>query len=283
VNRPAGEAFSVALPVRPGTPSGKSHISPFATPRFRERSWIRSVCQRSGASVAIAAAGYAALTAAAYFRYGRPRAERDGFGRERLLDRFMPAYEVVERHHIRVHAAAHVTLGAALEQDLQRSAVIRIIFKARAIALGSTAVTRRPTALLAELLSLGWVVLTELPGREVVLGTVTRPWDADVVFRSVPADRFPSFREPGFVKIVVALRADPLGPGDSMFRTETRALATDSSARVRFRRYWSLVSPGVGLIRLMSLYPLKTEAERRAAVAHAGRLCAGPETGAAGG
>jgi hypothetical protein len=65
------------------------------------------------------------------------------------------------------------------------------------------------------------------------------------------------------VKIIWSLRADPLGPDDSMFRTETRAVATDDFARLKFRRYWALVSPGVALIRHASLGPVKAEAERR--------------------
>jgi len=40
------------------------------------------------------------------------------------------------------------------------------------------------------------------------------------------------------------LRADPVGQTDSMFRTETRALATDPIARATFRRYWAFISPG---------------------------------------
>ena len=49
-----------------------------------------------------------------------------------------------------------------------------------------------------------------------------------------------------------------------MFRTETRAVATDDFARLTFRRYWAFVSPGVALIRRASLGPLKADAERRA-------------------
>jgi hypothetical protein len=54
-----------------------------------------------------------------------------------------------------------------------------------------------------------------------------------------------------------------MGPATSVFRTETRAVATDAFARAKFRRYWSFVSPGIWLIRRMSLGPLKRE-ERRA-------------------
>ena len=55
------------------------------------------------------------------------------------------------------------------------------------------------------------------------------------------------------------------GATESVFRTETRAVATDVMARTRFRRYWSLLSPGTIVIRRMMLQPLKAEAERRAA------------------
>ena len=52
--------------------------------------------------------------------------------------------------------------------------------------------------------------------------------------------------------------------GASIFRTETRALATDHTARAAFRRYWTFVSPGVALIRRQSLRPLRREAEYHA-------------------
>jgi hypothetical protein len=63
---------------------------------------------------------------------------------------------------------------------------------------------------------------------------------------------------------VWTLRADPSADEACVFRTETRACATDPFARARFRRYWSFASPGVWLIRVMMLGPVKCEAERRA-------------------
>jgi hypothetical protein len=106
------------------------------------------------------------------------------------------------------------------------------------------------------------VVLAEKPGREIVVGAVTRPWEANVTFRGVPPDRFASFAEPGFVKIAWTLRGDPDANGGTIFRTETRAVATDAFARARFRRYWAFVSPGIILIRLASLAVVKADAER---------------------
>jgi hypothetical protein len=66
------------------------------------------------------------------------------------------------------------------------------------------------------------------------------------------------------VKIAWNLRVDPIGANASIFRTETRAAATDPAARAKFRRYWSFLSPGIILIRWASLKPMRAEAERRA-------------------
>jgi hypothetical protein len=72
-----------------------------------------------------------------------------------------------------------------------------------------------------------------------------------------------AFREPGYVKIAWSLRADAIDDGHSTFHTETRVSTTDRQARDHFRRYWSFVAPGVQLIRIAMLRPLKCEAERR--------------------
>jgi hypothetical protein len=87
---------------------------------------------------------------------------------------------------------------------------------------------------------------------------------ANVVFRPLPPNEFVAFDEPDYVKIVWTLHADPIGADASIFRTETRAVATNAAARARFRRYWSFLSPGIILIRWASLRPLKAAAERRA-------------------
>jgi hypothetical protein len=117
--------------------------------------------------------------------------------------------------------------------------------------------------LVEDMKKIGWGVLAEVPGREVVMGAVTEPWEADVVFRPLPPDEFASFRTPGSVKIAWTLRADPAVAHQSIFRTETRVWPTDSVARRKFRRYWTLVAPGIIAIRWLLLAPLKAEAERR--------------------
>jgi hypothetical protein len=118
--------------------------------------------------------------------------------------------------------------------------------------------------LLAQMTSLGWRVLAEKPGREIVVGAVTQPWLPNVVFRGLAPEEFGAFREPGYVKIIWTLRADPVGDTESIFRTETRVTTTDPTARAKFRWYWARFSPGIVLIRRLLLGPLRTDAERRA-------------------
>jgi hypothetical protein len=146
---------------------------------------------------------------------------------------------------------------------LEDSPIIRGIIKTRALFLGGIAAPTREHSLVAQCKEIGWGVLSEVPGQELVMGAVTQPWTANPVFRALPPNEFASFREPGWVKIIWNLRADPNGAGESIFTTETRALTTDAEARRKFRLYWSFVSPGVWLIRRLTLGPLKREAERR--------------------
>jgi hypothetical protein len=220
------------------------------------------------AAVGLAAASYAAYVATAWFRYGkvtrRPDDVEDDVEQDALLDQFMPAYDVAERHHVRIGAPAAVTFQAASEMYLEQSTIVRAIFKAREWIMRSHAV-REPAirAFLDRMRAIGWGVLAEIPGREIVMGAVTRPWMADVVFRPLPPDQFAAFAEPDYVKIAWTLRADPIGAGASIFRTETRVVTTHRAARAKFRRYWAFASPGIILIRWASLGPLKAEAERR--------------------
>jgi hypothetical protein len=231
---------------------------------MNSKSYARGIARWLAAGVGVAAAAYGAYVGITWYRYGHaapPSPEEH----DALLDRFIPAYEVAERHQIRIAAPAAVTLAAARETDLQGSGLVRTIIKAREVILGATADDRpRPRGLLAEVQSLGWGVLAEVPGREVVVGAVTKPWEANVIFHALSPDQFAEFSEPGYVKIVWTLRAEPISATESLFRTETRAIATDASARAKFRRYWSFLSPGIIVIRWAVLGPVKSEAERRA-------------------
>ena len=228
------------------------------------KSYLRASGRWLAAGVGVATAVYGAYVGTTWYRYGSVTAPSPD-ELDPLLNRFMPTYEIVERHHVVVAAPAAVTLDVARDVDLQASPVVRAIIRAREVLLGATPDDRRhPRGLLKEVQALGWGVLADVPGREVVVGAVTRPWEANVVFRALPSDQFAAFNEPGYVKIAWTIRADPINATESVFLTETRAIATDANARTKFRRYWSFLSPGIIVIRWTVLGPVKKESERRA-------------------
>jgi hypothetical protein len=209
-------------------------------------------------AVALFGLGYVATR---WLRYGHVRKHH---GPPELLDRFLPECEVLERHQTRVAAPADVTYLAAREMSLTQSPVVRAIFRGRELLMRSSPSGERPPqSLIDEVLSIGWGVLAQESGREIVLGAVTQPWKRDVKFRALPPDEFTAFDEPGFAKIAWTIRAEPIRSETSRFHTETRVATTDAEARKRFRRYWTMVSPGVRLIRRESLRLVRADAEHR--------------------
>jgi len=229
---------------------------------------FQSAAKWTAGIAGIGLGAYAAYAAATWLSYGRPsRPRRDGD--DPMLDRLMPTYEVAERYHIRIAAPAEITFAAACDMDLMRSPIIQAIFRTRELVLGAEhARVNSAAGMLQFSKSVGWNVVAEIPEREVVMAAVTQPWNAEVVFHPLSADEFVAFDEPGFVKIAWTLRADPDGDGRSIFRHETRVATTDRAARAKFRDYWAVFSPGIKLIRLLILRPLRAEAERRAAATH---------------
>ena len=228
---------------------------------------LRTALKWTAGAVGFATATYASYVGVTWVRYGHPE-RPDVDDADAFLERFMPTFEVAERRHIAVAAPADITFVVACEADVMESPIIRAIFKARELVLGAQPdPSQRPHGVVTFTKSIGWAVLAEVPGREVVMGAVTQPWNPNVVFRPLTPDEFVRFNEPDYVKIVWTLRVDPVNEHESIFRHETRVATTDSVARAKFRRYWAVFSPGIILIRWLLLPQVRAEAERRAAAA----------------
>jgi hypothetical protein len=113
----------------------------------------------------------------------------------------------------------------------------------------------RGTFRLKNMVGLGWILLGETPGSQMVLGQVSRPWKAVATSNGAPLtpQQFVNFDRPGFAKIATSLRVDPYGNGACILTMETRVASTDDGSRRRFRRYWLLAGPFSALIRRMAL------------------------------
>lgn len=205
-------------------------------------------------------AGWAAHAAASWLGYGRAGVDRRA---DPLLDRFMPDYEVGERHEIRVDAPAALTYAIARAVSLDRSPVVRAIFRARELLLGAAGDDAAlPPGLVEQTLRLGWRMLAEEPGHELVMGAATKPWEAQVRFHGMEPERFARFDEPGYAQIAWTIGVEPVDARSCVLRTITRVRTTDADARRRFRRYWAVFSPGIVLIRREILRVVRADAER---------------------
>lgn len=212
-------------------------------------------------SLAAAALGWLGYTALTWKRYGRVSRPQHA---DTLLDRYMPVYQVAEQHDVKVAAPAAMTYEVLRAMDPLMSPLVRAIFRGRELLLGGEhGPPHQSQSIVDQTVALGWRVLVEEPGREIVVGAVTKPWEANVVFRGLPPDEFVDFNEPGYVKIAWTLAVNGTGPDRSVAWTETRLLTTDAEARKRFRRYWAVFSPGIRAIRHAGLRRVRADAERR--------------------
>ena len=115
----------------------------------------------AGAGVLLGWPTWAAVT---WARYGRVR--RDEAGRDPLLDRALPRYEVAETHATRVAAPAKVAWAAATETPMQQSKLFRALVHARERLMrvrgGSPWL---PGGIVAQMRDSGWSVLAQKQGR----------------------------------------------------------------------------------------------------------------------
>ena len=76
-------------------------------------------------------------------------------------------------------------MRAAAALNLRDSTIVSAIFKAREVVWAPSRAAAQTAGPLDEVRALGWRVLHEEPGREIVMGAVTQPWQANVVFRGL--------------------------------------------------------------------------------------------------
>ena len=185
-----------------------------------------------------------------------------------LIDELLPQFDEFERHERLVHAAPSAVYASLRRVDLLSSRTIRWLILLRgapgALRQWSRKARRpsRPRMLtLSQMLERGFVLLGERPGRELALGVVGRFWTLGGERVTLDADGFAAFDRPGYAKVVWDFRLIPEGD-TTRLSTETRIRCLDAESRRRFRRYWRVIRPFSGLIRLALLRAVAREATR---------------------
>jgi hypothetical protein len=181
-----------------------------------------------------------------------------------LAEKFIPHAEILKTHEIIIDAPAHIVFEVAELFDMQHIPAIRFLFRLREILLR---IQRKPRGsyetLVSETRRLGWIKLESRPGRELAMGAVAQPGVGNIEFLQLAPEEFAAFTEPGFVKVVWTLEAEPIEAHTTLFRTQTRVVATDARSRSKFLLYWIFAGKLVSLIRILSLRAIRKEAERR--------------------
>ncbi|NGP04825.1 hypothetical protein G6038_04860 [Rhodococcus sp. 14C212] len=158
--------------------------------------------------------------------------------------------------HVAVEADVSATFRAAHDLDFLsvRTPLLTSAFFVRSL---PARLARKPSPRLPELRMFadpssaglpGWLVLGEVPPREIAFGAVGKFWQTDIEWRDVPLDRFAAFDEPGWGKIGCHFLIRPNGSGRSVLSYECRTATTDPQSRRKMLRYWWLIRPFVGHI-----------------------------------
>lgn len=180
-----------------------------------------------------------------------------------LLSHYLPDYQFVERHGIRITSTAERVLDAAIAFDPANDPLVRRIMSVREIpariagifGVRMTTVDQRPFGM-ADFVPLG-----RDGDREVAFGLVGRFWRMN--FDLVPmadAAAFAAFDQPGIPKLALNFTATP-DNGAILLTTETRVFCPDDPSRHRFAPYWTVIRPFSSFIRRRLLAAVKRAAE----------------------
>lgn len=183
----------------------------------------------------------------------------------RLIDEFMPAYDVSEYHETRVRAPIEKVYDALRTTDLGGSPIVRMLLRLRSLpAILTTGDHKRnPKLNLDMILRGGFVLLGENPPAEIALGIIGRFWTLSASRRRVNADEFVAFAEPGYAKAVWNFSLVEESREVTRLATETRVRCLDDASRWRFRMYWALIAPFSGLIRREALRMIRRSSETK--------------------
>ncbi len=152
-----------------------------------------------------------------------------------LMDEVLPEFEFRSRHARHVDAPPEWVAQAV--ELFQIGGPASLLMKLRGI---------RPVSgsIRDVLTQLGFAVLAERPGMEVVAGINGQFWALrEQRHLEAPPDlqAFRAFDRPGWAQGAISVRIDPLEDGSTLLSTETRVRCVDEEARRRFAIYWFLI------------------------------------------
>ncbi len=176
------------------------------------------------------------------------------------LDEIMPEYQFFERHSVRVHARPEQAMEAIRQSTFGDAKSLATLLRIRAAVLG---IGDKGDSLQAMRIMDGFSKSGYVVGgseHEIVMAgganvRAQRSLDVHTL------QQFSDYREQGAIKMAFDFDVEDAGGGWSTVSIVTRVLATDDSTRRGMGRYWRLIVPGSGLLRLQWIDAIKRRAE----------------------
>ena len=187
-----------------------------------------------------------------------------------LIDQYLPYYDVSDVNFVVVSAAPAQVYDLVRHVDLYRAPVIRVLFWLRTLperllrSKESAQRTRSSTLTIDDIVApgSGFIVLSENPGEEIVIGAVGKFWQPRLEFVNVDAADFSGFETSGYAKLAWNICVQPYGSERSLVSVEARVKAIDEASRRRFRLYWKLIGPVSRWIRRRGLALIVADAAK---------------------
>lgn len=184
-----------------------------------------------------------------------------------MLDTFLPRYQFHEVHQTVVRAAPERAFAALKAVTAEEVLLFRVLMGLRALprrlrgqrGLGLAA--GRP--LLEQFLGAGFVLLAEVPAKELVVGVIGQPWNlwGGAFPRIASAEEFLGFNQPGYAKVALNFLLTSDSDQHTRLRTETRIHISDEATRQQFAVYWFVIRRGSAFIRKMWLRAVSRRVE----------------------
>jgi hypothetical protein len=177
-----------------------------------------------------------------------------------VLDDVMPEYQFFERHSARIHARPEQVMQAIRQSTFgdMKSLVTLLKIRGAVLRIYDTDGFLQDRRVLDAFSASGY--LFGGSEHEIVMFGV---WNVRANRRPEvrTLQEFADYREQGAVKMAYDFNVEDAGGGWSTISTETRVLALDDFTRRGMGRYWRLIVPGSGMLRLQWLEGIKKRAE----------------------
>jgi hypothetical protein len=170
------------------------------------------------------------------------------------MDALLPAYDFGERHSRIIDREPHAVYDAFCALTPREMPVSGLLLAVRSVPgrlLGEHGLpSQLGVPLLDQFLELGFVLLADVPGKELVTGAIgrIRRRGGGTVTVANP-EEFTAFAEPGLVKAAITFRFTGRDDATTLADTQNPVVATDPAARNAFGRYWIMIRGPSGFIR----------------------------------